>query len=176
MKKIETKRFILRKVKLEDAEKIYNILSNKNVISNLNMDIHKSIEDTYELINSYFEGLEQNAKFPFAIIDKESKEFVGVFLVKLDLYDEDCYEFTIYLDEKYWGKGIYKEVLPYMVEFVFKDIGTENFRGFVMEKNIISARVLEKYGFSLEKIFNVPGIDGKILSFLMTKKEYMNKK
>lgn len=175
MKIIETKRFILRKVEVKDAEKIYSILSNEKVIETLNMDIQKSIDDTYKLLNSYFYELDKKTNFPFAIIDKESKEFIGVFLIKLDLYDEDCFEFTIYLDENYWGQGTYKEVLPYMIKFAFEDIGTGNFRGFVMEKNIASAKVLEKSGFVLEKVFEVPNIDGKILSFLITKEEYAKK-
>ena len=62
-----------------------------------------------------------------------------------------------------------------MIRFAFEDIGTGNFRGFVMEKNLISANVLSKSGFNLEKIFEVPGIEGKILSFLITKDVYMNK-
>lgn len=175
MKSIKTKRYILRIVESNDAENIYKILSNEKVISTLNMDIHQSINDTYKLLNSYLEELSKKTKFPFAIINKETNEFIGVFLIKLDLYDDDCFEFTIYLDEKHWGKGIYKEVLPYMIRFAFEDIGTGNFRGFVMEKNLISANVLSKSGFNLEKIFEVPGIEGKILSFLITKDVYMNK-
>ena len=153
MKEIETKRLKLRKIELADAEKIYEILSNEKVISNLNMEIHESIEDTYKLLEDYLKGFEEKVKFPYTILDKESNELIGVFLIKLDLYDEDCFEFTIYLDEKYWGKGIYTEVLPYMIEIAFEDIKTENFRGFVMEKNKASSRVLEKCGFELEKIF-----------------------
>ena len=172
MRVIETKRFILRKVEANDAEKIYKILSNENVIANLNMNIHKNIEDTYELIADYSEVLQNNTKFPYAIIDKITKEFIGVFLIKLDLYDEDCFEFTVYLDEKYWGKGIYTEVLPYMADVAFKDIKTGNFRGFVMEKNQASSKVLEKCGFELEKIFEVPGLDGKIISYLMTRDKH----
>ena len=59
-----------------------------------------------------------------------------------------------------------------MEEVAFKDIGTGNFRGFVMEKNIASSKVLEKCGFKLEKVFKVPGLEGNILSWLKTKKEY----
>lgn len=175
MKTIETERFILRKVEIKDVEKIYNILNNEKVVATLNMHIHRDIDDTYKLLDSYFEGLDKNTKFPFSIIDKETKEFIGVFLIKLDLYDEDCFEFTIYLDEKYWGNGTYKEVLPYMIEFAFEDICTGNFRGFVMEKNVASAKVLEKVGFTLEKIFEVPSIEGKILSFLITREEYLKR-
>jgi len=175
VRKIETERFILRKVELQDAEKIYKILSNRNVVETLNMEMHQNIQDTYILLNSYFKELDKKTKFPFAIIDKSTKEFMGVFLIKLDLYDEDCFEFTIYLDEQHWGKGTYKEVLPYMIEFAFEDIGTGNFRGFVMEKNVVSSKTLENAGFVLEKIFEVPSIEGRILSFLITKEEYIKK-
>ena len=59
-----------------------------------------------------------------------------------------------------------------MTKVAFEDIKTGNFRGFVKESNEASSRVLEKCNFKLEKIFNVPGIDEKIKSYLMTKEEY----
>ena len=172
MEKIETKRFILRKVEEKDAEYIFKILSDKDVIENLNMDIHKNISDTENMLKEYFEENEKGNKYPFSIIDKETNKFVGVFLIKLDLYDEDCFEFTVYILKEEWGKGIYTEVLPYMTKFAFEKIGTGNFRGFVMEKNIASSKVLEKCGFELEKIFEVPGLEGKIISYLITKENY----
>ena len=172
MEKIETKRFILRKVEEKDAEYIFKILSDKDVIENLNMDIHKNISDTENMLKEYFEENEKGNKYPFSIIDKETNKFVGVFLIKLDLYDEDCFEFTVYISKEEWGKGIYTEVFPYMTKFAFEKIGTGNFRGFVMEKNIASSKVLEKCGFELEKIFEVPGLEGKIISYLITKENY----
>ena len=172
MEKIETKRFILRKVEEKDAEYIFKILSDKDVIENLNMDIHKNISDTENMLKEYFEENEKGNKYPFSIIDKETNKLVGVFLIKLDLYDEDCFEFTVYISKEEWGKGIYTEVLPYMTKFAFEKIGTGNFRGFVMEKNIASSKVLEKCGFELEKIFEVPGLEGKIISYLITKENY----
>ena len=171
MRNIETNRFILRKVDVKDELNIFNILSDKDVIEYLNMDMHNSIEDTRKLLNEYENGYEDGTKYPFAIIEKETNRLLGVFLIKLDIYDDNCFEFTIYLNKDDWGKGIYTEILPYMVEFAFEDIKTENFRGFVMEKNKASISVLKKYGFKLEKIFEVPGIEGKILSFLKTREE-----
>lgn len=174
MENIETNRFLLRKVTIEDAENIFKILSNPKVISNLNMDIHKNLDDTHKLLADYFEGLENKTKFPYAILDKKTNAFLGIFLIKLDLYDEDCFEFTIYLSEEHWGKGIYSEVLPHMVKVAFENIKTGNFRGFVKEKNIASSKVLEKCNFKLEKIFEVPGLEGKIISYLITKEDYFN--
>lgn len=176
MRTFETNRFTLRKLKQEDITDVFEILSNSNVIENLNMNIHKNIDDTKMLFNEYFEELKKGTKFPYAIINKKTSEFIGVFLIKLDLYDEDCFEFTIYLKEKFWRKGIYTEILPYMINVAFEDIKTGNFRGFVKEKNIASSRVLEKVGFKLEKIFEVPGLNGKIISYLITKEDYFKNK
>ena len=174
IKKIVTQRYILRKVEKEDCYEIYKILSNKEVIENLNMELHNSKQDTLNLIDDYLKEYEKGFKFPFAIIEKDTNDFVGVFLIKLDLYDEDCFEFTIYLNKSYWGRGIYTEVLPHMIKFAFEEIKTGNFRGFVMEKNGASSKVLSKSGFVLEKVFEVPGLEGKIESYLITKEQYEN--
>ena len=172
MEKIETKRFELLKVEMADAEAIFDILSNENVITNLNTKIHKTIDDTKKMLEEYEKEYKENKKFPYKIIDKQTGEFIGVFLIKLDLYDEDYFEFTVYLNEKHWGKGVYTEVLPYMIDAAFNVAKTGNFRGFVMEKNIASRKVLEKSDMKLEKVFDVPGINEPIYSFLITRKEW----
>ena len=172
IKNIQTKRFTLRVVEKNDTQSIFKMLSNKNIIQNLNMDIHKTIEDTKNLVDEYIEKLKKEEMYPFAIINPISEELIGIFLIKLDIYDEDCFEFTIYIDEKFWNKGVYQEILPYMIKFTFEDIKVGNFRGFIKEKNIASAVVLEKNNFVLEKIFEVPKIEGKIKSYLMTKEMY----
>lgn len=173
---IETERFILKLLEKENAFKVFNILSNPKVIENLNMNIHTSVDDSIKLIDEYYEGFSKSEKYPFEILDKKTNAFLGVFLIKLDLFDEDCFEFTVYIDEKYWGMGIYSEVLPYMIKFSFENIKTGNFRGFVMDKNNTSKHVLEKCGFSLEKIFDVVGLDGKIYSYLIKKDDYFKDK
>lgn len=174
IKEIETNRLFLRQTLMEDKKNIYKLLSDEEVVKNLNLTIHSKIEDTEKLLKDYFDGLENNTKYPYTIIDKETKKFVGVFLIKLDLYNEEAYEFTIYLSKEFWGKGIYKEILPYMVKVAFKDIKTKNFRGYAMQRNIASIKVLEKSKFKLEKIFKVDGIEDMIYSFLITEDMYKN--
>ncbi len=170
MPEIETQRCLLRKIEETDSDVIFPLLSDPEVIENLNMKLHTQIKDTEELIKNYLVEYEKGCYFPYVVTDKQTKEFLGVFLLKLDLYDEDCFEFTIYLKKEVWGKGIYTEILPYMTQFVFENIKVENFRGFVKEKNKASSKVLKKCGFELEKVFDVPGIEGKIESYLRKKK------
>ena len=176
MNNIYTKRFKLRKIKLEDSKEIFIILNDKETVKYLNLPSINTEEDARKLITNYLIDLEKRNKFPFAICKKDSDEFVGVFLIKLDLYDEDCFEFTIYINKKFWNKGVYSEILPYMTEFAFEEIKTENFRGFVMKSNKISARVLIKNNFILEKEFKVEGLPEIIQSYLMTKEDYYNNK
>ena len=174
LKNIETNRLILKQTTFEDRDEIFKLLSDKEVVKYLNLNIHLSIEDTEKLLKEYFEGLENNTKYPYTIIDKETEQFVGIFLIKLDLYNEEAFEFTIYLSKDFWGKGIYKEILPYMIKVAFEEIKTKNFRGYAKERNIASIKVLEKSNFILEKIFKVEGIEDKIYSFLITEKMYKN--
>ena len=165
---IKTDRFVLDILSDKYLDNVYNMLSDEEVTMYLNMNKHNDINDTKKLLLDYYNDKD---KYPFVILDND--RFVGVFLIKLDLFDEDCFEFTIYIDKSYWNKGVYTEVLPYMTDYAFKEIGTGNFRGFVMENNLASRRVLEKCNFTLEKIFKVDGIEGNIYSYLITKEDYL---
>ena len=171
---MNTDRLNLRLVDINDSTDIYNILSNDNVNQNLNMDKPKDINDINELINKYFKHYQEETYEHLAITLRDTNEFVGVFLFKLDLYNEDAYECTIYIDEKFWNKGITTEVMKFMVNYFFNNYKQSNFRGYIMEKNTASARVFEKCNFKLERIFKVDGIDGNILSYLMTREDYFN--
>ena len=176
MNDINKERFVLRILEKKYINDLYRLLSDDEVTKYLNMETHKSVNDTILLFDDYLDEYNRGLKYPFEIIDKSNDKFVGVFLIKLDLYDEDCFEFTIYLDKEYWGRGIYKEVIPYMISFAFDNIKTSNFRGFVMEENLASRKVLEYTNFRLEKVFDVDGIDGKIYSYLITREDYLKNK
>lgn len=173
---IHTKRFILRQVTKEDNISIFEMLNDDETLTHLNVKKTESIADADEIIEDYLTQYLKGDKFPFAIVSKESGQMVGVFLIKLDLYDFDCFEFTIYLKRDFWNQGIYSEVLPYMMDFAFNEIGTNNFRGFVMVSNKASSKVLKNKGFTLEKTFSVEGLPEKIESYLMTKEDYLCKK
>ena len=173
---ILTDRFILRQVEEQDNESIFEILSDKQTTKYLNIKEIKTIDDVDEIIKDYLEEYAIGNKFPFAIINRKTGRFTGVFLIKLDLYDPDCFEFTVYIKRDYWNQGTYSEVLPYMIDFAFYNIKTSNFRGFIMVSNRSSAKVLKKCGFFLEKTFFVEGLPEKIESYLMTREEYISKK
>lgn len=173
MKTIYTERFILRKVTMEDVDNIYMILRDKLTVKYLNLPPIENKKDVEKIVEDYLVENKKKTKYPFAVCEKTTNNLIGVFLIKLDLFDEDCFEFTIYLHRKYWNKGIYSEILPIMTKFAFDEIGTGNFRGFVMKNNHASSKVLLNNNFKLEKIFTVDGLPEEIESYLMTKEDYI---
>lgn len=169
---LETKRFVLRKLSIEDSQTVFEILKDPDVKKFLNIPEINSASDSALLIKDYLEGFNEGTKFPFAICNKENGLLIGVFILKLDLYDEDCYEYTVYISKEFWNKGVYSEVFPEMIRYAFEKIKTGNVRGFIMKGNTASAIVLQKNEFVLEKTFSVPGIDSLIESYLMTSDYY----
>jgi len=165
---INTERFILRRISHNDDVSVFNILNDEETIKYLNIQKVKSVSDVDEIITDYLSQYEKGNKFPFAIVNKEYNECIGVFLIKLDIYDVDCFEFTVYIKREFWNKGVYSEVLPYMVDFAFNEIGTKYLRGFVMISNKASATVLKKCGFVLEKTFKVDKLSEIIESYILT--------
>lgn len=172
MLQIETNRFLLNMLELEDHVRVYEILNDEEVTKYLNVGRIKSLDDAKNLVQDYLEGYKNGTKYPFAITSKDRNGLIGVFIIKLDLFDDDCFEFTVFIDKEYWNNGVYSEVLPYMTAVAFDVINTGNFRGFVMSSNRSSARVLIKNGFTLEKTFCVDGIADKIESYLLTHEQY----
>lgn len=169
---IKTQRCDLRALVPADAEALFEILSDAGTVKFLNLTQPKCVPDAEKIIEEYLEGYRAGTKFPFAIIERSRQKLIGVFLIKLDLFDEDCFEYTTYLHKDFQGKGFINEVFPSMLQFAFEQIGTGNVRGFIMQGNNASAKISLKNKMILEKVFDVPGIPHKIESYLMTREQY----
>jgi len=172
---IETERLKFRLVEKTDVEEIFSLLHDERIVKYLNMERHLTIDDTNKLLDEYFDGLIDYSKIPYYVMDKTDNAFIGVLLLKVDLYNVSSYEMTIYLKKEYWGKGYAKEMISSIYSIIFDELGIKNLRGYIMENNIASSKVLENLGFELEKIFKVDGIDGLIKSYLLTVDDYKNK-
>ena len=63
-KKLETKRLILRRFKIEDAEAMYNNwASNPNVSKYVMWETHKDVNETKELLEEWVRGYEDSTTF-----------------------------------------------------------------------------------------------------------------
>lgn len=162
-----TERFVIRDLELNDCNDVYKLLNDDDIIDNLNMNKPQSVNETKDFIEKYLDGKNKFEKYPFAIEDRTTGELIGVFLLKLDIYRESGFEYTVFLGEGYRGIGAFGEIIPHMISFAFNEIKTPCLRAYIMEKNDYSIKSTIKAGFSLERIFKVDGIEGLIHSYII---------
>nr|ARK11336.1 GCN5 family acetyltransferase [Fibrella sp. ES10-3-2-2] len=73
------------------------------------------------------------------------------FTVRDDIYRFNA-EIGYWLSEAYWGKGIISEVMPVLVDYIFKNSQVNRIYACVLEGNVGSMRVLERAHFRHEAI------------------------
>lgn len=151
---IKTERLLLRRLKKEDAEAIFGIRSDEEVMKYIGKKLASSLDDAMEFINRVNESLEGNYGITWAITLKENPaKVIGTIghwrLIKEHFRAEVGYM----LDKNYWRKGIAKEALIKVIDFGFNEIKLHSMEAHINPQNIASASVLKSTGFIREAYF-----------------------
>lgn len=146
----ETKRLLVRKLALDDLQAFHEMQSNPKVMQYVTGDV-KSLEEheteLKDLITKYDKP--NNDFWIYAIVEKSTNNFLGtVALVKDESDDEIGYRFL----EKYWGRGYGFEVSEGLITYS-ESIGKKKLIAYVVDKNVASAKIIEKLGFKSIKKF-----------------------
>ncbi len=83
-------------------------------------------------------------------INGEAVGNVG-YTVREDLYRFNA-EIGYWLSEDYWGQGVISEVLPVLVQYIFRNTGVNRIYACVLEGNTGSMKVLERAQFRHEAV------------------------
>lgn len=108
---IDTERCVMRKLTLDDANDLHEVLSNEEVMQYIEPTFN--LEQTREFIQDA--GLCEPPRV-YALEWKETGKVIGH--VIFHLYEEDSYEVGWILNRNYWGKGIADEITKALVEYV----------------------------------------------------------
>jgi ribosomal-protein-alanine N-acetyltransferase len=150
---IETQRLILRKMEMNDANRMFDyIFSDHRVMDNLIKGPHKSISETInrvtEITNQYV-----SEKFCYWGIEvKESRELIGT----IDLYNinedtENC-EVGYDIGFNWWNQGYGTEALHAVVEFAFRFMNIHKISATHGIDNPASGKIMLKVGMKREGI------------------------
>ena len=136
----ETERLILRKLEMTDAEDLFEIFSNPEIVRYVTFRAHHSIEETKaELANK----LLHQRLMMWGIVEKTSQKVIGM----ISLYVKaDKGEFAWNLNQKFWGKGLMPEAAQTLVDFAFNELGLKVLTADHFAENQKSGRVMEKIG------------------------------
>lgn len=147
-----TKRLLLRKFRLDDAQAFFNrVGGNAKVTKFMLWEPHASVEDTKVSIEKVLKRYEEEACYTWAIALKEDDSVIGrIDLLRFDEETGSC-SFAYMIGDAYWGKGFGTEALSTVLAYAFEKMNVEEVVADHMCENIASGAVMRKTGMTYVK-------------------------
>lgn len=144
--RVETKRLVIRRFTLDDADDLFRYASNPNVGPDAGWIPHQNVDESKSLISKWLKDPEM-----FAITKKTDGKLIG----SIGLHQRFeravmCRELGYVLSEEEWGKGYMSEAVKEMIDYAFEEFGVEILLVKHHHMNMRSKRVIEKAGFTYE--------------------------
>ncbi len=152
---IETNRLYLREMNTRDAEFLFTLNADAEVMQYTGNTAFNCIEEASAFLASY----DHYTKYGFgrwAVILKSDGSFLGWCGIKYDaeLKEHDLgYRFF----KKYWNNGYATEAAGACLKHGFQKLGLTEITGRAMVKNAASVAVLKKLGFTFKNFFLFSG-------------------
>lgn len=159
---IETKRLILRKWQISDAESLFKYASCPDVGPIAGWNPHKSIEESLDVIKNVFNGKEC-----YAICLKANSIAIGAIELKLNGHtdmtdrDDEC-ELGYWIGKPFWGQGLVPEAGMALLQHGFNELGMTKIWCGYYDGNFKSKRAQEKMGFRYQ--WTTPDLDVPLLN------------
>lgn len=159
-KYIETKRLLLRELFPSDAVKMFELDSNPEVHRYLGKNPVTDIEQCREAIANIRQQYVDSGVGRWAVILKETNEFIGWAGLKLEKDvngHEQFYDLGYRFIQEHWGKGYATEAAKAFLNYGFSRLNLETINAWTDSENKGSRSVLEKIGFQYVNTFQHEG-------------------
>ncbi|GAC1401577.1 MAG: GNAT family N-acetyltransferase [Ktedonobacteraceae bacterium] len=176
---LETHRLLLREMTREDAEAVYRIFSDAEVMRYYDTPAFTSLEEAQTMITRQRQRFEQKERFRWGISLKSDNSIIGT--GGYVAWNKHWYvgELGYDLARTYWRQGIMSEAISAMIDFGFTSMGLNRIEADVMPENTASARLLHKLGFQEEGTRREYAFWGgtfhDLTLFSLLKREHMNR-
>lgn len=172
---LETKRLILRKFEIEDAEAMFkNWARDKEVTKFLTWINHSSVDVTEIVLKDWISHYDEKGHYQWAIVLKDINEPIG----SISVVDQDSHlemvQIGFAIGRNWWNKGLVTEALEKIIDFFFNEVGVNRIESIHDIKNIASGKVMKKSGLKYEgtskdRIINEQGISDAMIYGLVRK-------
>ena len=151
--RFETAQFKLRAIFPTDAEGIFRLFSDPNVIHYYDFEKFEDLKEAQVMIAKFTHWFQTDHAVRWGIFDKDSDELIGSCC--LDTFHKGYHSCNIGYNVRsdHWGKGIATEAARKIIEFGFENgiVGRLNrIQAVTMPENLASEKVLTKLGFEHE--------------------------
>lgn len=145
---LETDRLILRRLKMDDADNVFNNwTSDAKVTKYLRWNTHNDIEATKGWIKDLEVSFNKPDFYDWGIVLKETSQPIGSIGSFIHTADSDRYELGYVIGRKYWGNGYATEALRRVIEYLSGEVGLQKFIAVHAIDNPASGKVMEHNGF-----------------------------
>ena len=179
---LETERIILRRFTDADADNLFALDSDPEVMRYLTNGVPRSYEETRnETLPRHIAHYAKYEHFGvWAAIEKETSAFIGWFHFRPDARnpDEDI-ELGYRLMRSAWGKGYATEVSRALIRKGFEELGVKRVTARAMKANVNSWRVMEKIGMNFETEYieeKFPVADETAFRYELSREAYFSRK
>lgn len=155
MKILETNRLILREFENEDAEFLFQLNANSNVLKYTGDEPFASINEAKIFIKNY-DHYQKFGMGRWTVIEKDTNSPIG--WCGLKNHNNEFIDLGFRFLEDYWNKGFATESAKACIDFGFNQLNLDEIVGRTMPQNFGSKRVLEKIGMQFSHKENVDGL------------------
>ncbi len=155
LKILETSRLILREFELYDAQKMWELNINPDVIKYTGDAPFSSIEDARIFLENY-KDYKKNGYGRWVVLLKGSNEFIGWCGLKLNKDSKVDIGFRFF--KKYWNNGYATESATACLQYGFNNLNLTEIIGRSSIYNKSSIKVLEKIHMNYWKTEFYPGL------------------
>jgi RimJ/RimL family protein N-acetyltransferase len=159
----EMKKLKLEKYTNDDFEKYFALVSNESVMA----QITERAIPLDEAEANYRKLLERNSKHElFGSYKVFDEDYIGLGHVTVNEENPDEAEIGYMLLPAYWGKGYGTLIAAELIELA-KQTNVSRLTAIIDPENIPSRKILLKHGFTSDKVCEIGGLPGEILSKLL---------
>lgn len=150
MPTLETERFLLRKMSMDDTDDMFEYSKQKKVTEFLTWSPHPDKAHTFEYLSYLQNRYKTGDFFDWAIVCKDTNKMIGTCGFTRFFFADNGAEIGYVLNPDYQGKGIATEVVGRIIRYGFENLALERIEGKFMIDNTASRRVMEKNGMIFE--------------------------
>lgn len=148
---LETNRLIMRPFEERDAEGLFLLDSNPEVMKYVGGVVSTKIEQSQQMIEFIQKQYKENRVGRLAVIEKSTNTLIGWSGLKYLTSEingmKNVYELGYRFLPEYWGKGYATETARAALNYAFNEIKTDVVYAMAVTENTGSNRVLQKLGF-----------------------------
>ena len=148
---LKTQRLLLRKLEKTDANEMFFLRSNENVLRYLGKEPAKTIAEVEEFISKINKAVDENESILWGITFLSDPSVVIGTICLWNIQKENYRsEIGYLLHPDHWRKGIMKEAINSVMDYGFSVLGLHSMEALLSPENIASSSVLESTGFVKE--------------------------